>query len=78
MEPLFRMATSPQPNPARGAFDAWIAAAEATLQAAVEVHNAGLAAAQALLEAAAANQRAALQEWTNAALRATPSSSPQT
>jgi hypothetical protein len=73
MEPLIRMATSPKPNPARGAFDAWIAAAEATLQAAFEVHTASLTAAQAVLEAAAANQRAAFQAWTNAAQRDTPS-----
>jgi hypothetical protein len=64
------MATSTQPKPARGTFDAWIAGAEATLQATFEVHNAGLTAAQGLLEAAAANQRAAFQEWTNAAQRA--------
>jgi hypothetical protein len=64
------MATSAKPNPAHGTFDAWIAGAEATLQAAFEVHNAGLAAARGLLDAASANQRAAFQEWTDAAQRA--------
>jgi hypothetical protein len=65
-----RAATEDATDISRKLFDAWVAGAEAALQASFELQNASLNASMSLLEATAATERTALQQWDAAAHKA--------
>ena len=54
----------------RKIFEAWASGVEATLKATFDAENAALAAGMSMLEATSAADRAAMQQWADAARQA--------